>query len=55
MPGRFQHLQAHASEIENIAVAKRAESVCGFGRSPQTYRCAHTIAQLQVAGDKIGV
>ena len=52
---RFQHLQAHASEFENVAIAKRSKRVRRFRRGAQIDCCAHAIAQLQMPGDKIGV
>ena len=55
MARRFQHLQANASEFENVAIAKRSKRVRRFGRGAEIDRCAHAIAQLQMPGDKIGV
>ena len=52
---RFQHLQAHAPEFENVAIAKRSKRVRRFGRGAEIDRCAHAIAQLQMPGDEIGV
>src|SRR5208282_2196558 len=52
---RFQRLQAHASEFENVAIAKRSERIRRSSRSAQIDSCARSITQLQMPGDKIGV
>ena len=52
---RFQHLQAHAPEFENVAIVKRSKRVPRFRRGAQIDRRAHAIAQLQMPGDEIGV
>ena len=52
---RFQRLQAHAPEFQNVAIAQRSERVRRFRRGAQINCRAGSIAQLQMAGDKIGV
>ena len=51
----FQNLQAHASEFERVAVAKRSERVTRLRRRAEADRRADAIAQFQMSGDKIGV
>ena len=53
--GRFQHLQAHAAEFENVAIVKRREGVGRLRGGAEIDGRADAIAQLQMAGDEIGV
>jgi hypothetical protein len=52
---RFQDLQPDPPEFENLVVAQRRECEGCVCRSAQSDSCAHTIAQLQMSGNKIGV
>ena len=55
MARRFQCLEAHAAEFDNVAIVKRSKRVAGFRRGAQINFRAHAIAQFQMAGDEIGV
>ena len=55
MAGRFERLEAHASEFENVAIMQRSKRVPGFGGGAQIDGRAHAIAQLQMPGHEIGV
>src|SRR5882757_525632 len=51
----FQSLQTYASELENVAIAKRRKCVRCFRRAAQIDGRASAIAQLQMSGNEIGV
>ena len=55
MPRRFQRLQAHATEFQSVAIAKRCKRVFRFGSGAEIDFRADAIAQLQMPGDEIGV
>ena len=55
MARRFQHLQAHAPEFDNFAIAQGSKRVRRFRRGAEINRGALAIAQFQMPGDKIGV
>ena len=52
---RLQGLQAHLSEPDRVAVAQRHEVVLGRRSLSQVHAGADAIAQLEVAGDEVGV
>jgi hypothetical protein len=52
---RFQDLQPDPPEFENLVVAQRSECEGCVCRSAPSVSCAHTIAQLQMFGNKISV
>ena len=53
--GRFEGLQAHASELEDLAIAKRNEYIRCLRRGSQIDFCAYPIAQFQMPSNEIGV
>ncbi len=55
MARRFERLQAHASEFNDVAIVKRSKRVRRFRRGAQINFRAHAIAQLEMPGDEIGV
>ena len=56
MPGRFQNFEDNIiSETKRTAVLHRRKGVLGFSAGPQMNLRAHSVAQLQVAGDEIGM
>jgi len=52
---RFERLQAHATELENLTVVKRGEGVRRFRRGAQINCRAGAIAQLDMPGHEISV
>ena len=52
---RFQYLEAHTSEFKNGAVTERCKRVSGLSCGAEVDGRARAIAQLQMAGNKIGV
>src|SRR5215469_6191340 len=55
MPGRFERFEAHAAEFHQSPVAERGETVSRLCGRPEVDRRPCTIAQLQMAGDEVGV
>ncbi len=55
MAGSFEHLQAQPREVQGIAVLHWHEGVFRLGAGAEMDGRAATVAQLQVAGDEIGV
>ncbi len=53
--GRLQRLQADASEFDGVVITKRRECVARFCRRAEIDGRARAIAQLQMAGDEIGM
>ena len=53
--GRFERGQADLAELDDVAVAKRREPVLGLRRGAEIDRGAGPIAQLEMAGDEVGV
>jgi hypothetical protein len=51
----LQHLEAYASEFENVAIVKRSKRERRFSRCTEIDRRARAIAQLQMSGNEIGV
>ncbi len=52
---RFQRLQAHVAEFDEVAVGEGSEAIFRLRRRAQIDRRARAVAQLQVAGDEIRV
>ena len=55
MARRFERLQADAAELDAVAVLQRRERVLRLRGGAQIDRRARAIAQLQMAGDEVGV
>jgi hypothetical protein len=55
MAGSFEDFEAQFRELERIAVFHRHESVFRLGTGAEMDGRAATVAQLQVAGDEVGV
>src|SRR5277367_4238546 len=59
MAGGLKHLEAQMRELERIAVLHRHEGVFGLGAGTKMDGCTTflgtQVAQLQMAGDKVGV
>ena len=53
--GGLEHLQAQSREVERIAVLHRHEGVFRLGAGAEMDGRAATVAQFQMAGDKVGV
>ena len=53
--GSLEHLHAQSREVERIAVLHGDEGVFGLGAGAEMDGRAATVAQLQVAGDEVGV
>ena len=52
---RFEGLQAHASELEDLAIAKRNEYIRCLRHGSQIDFCAYPIAQFQMSSNEIGM
>ena len=55
MAGRFQRGHPHAAEFNRLVVAERLEGVFRAGGGAEVDRRAGAIAQLQVAGQEVGM
>ena len=53
--GGFEDLQAHAGEVECVAVVHGDEGVLGDGAGAEMDGGAAAIAELEMAGDEVGV
>ena len=53
--GGFKDLQAHAGEVECVAVVHGDEGVLGDGAGAEVDGGAAAVAELEVAGDEVGV
>ena len=54
-PGVSSTCEAQPRELERIAVLHRHEGVFRLGARAEMDGCAATVAQFQMAGDKVGV
>ena len=55
MARRFEHGQPDAPQLHFIAVGHRRERVLGAGLRPEVDRRPDAVAELEVAGDEVGV
>ena len=53
--GSFEGFQANAAKLDDAAVIERSEAVFGLGFGAEINCGADTIAEFQMAGDKVGV
>ena len=53
MPRRFERLQSHLPEIDDVAVAERCERELGLRCRTQVDRRADAVAQLEVTGNEV--
>ena len=53
--GRLERLESHLSELDRVAVGERRELVLGLGPRAQIDLRADAIAQLEMAGQEVGV
>ena len=55
MAGGLENLEAHAGEVERVAIVHGVEGVLGDGAGAEMDGGAATVAELEVAGDEVGV
>ncbi len=55
MPGRLEHLEPDPPELDRLPVGERGEGVLGLGPRAQEDLGADPVAELQVAGEEVGV
>ena len=55
MAGRFERSHPHAAELDRLAVVERMEGVFRAGGGAEVDGRAGAIAQLQVAGQEVGM
>ena len=55
VPRRLERLQPHSPQVDDVAVVERRERILGPRGGAQIDRRAGAIAQLEVAGDEVGV
>ena len=55
MAGGFEDLKTQSGEVEGVAVVHRHEGVLGFCAGAEMDGCAALVAQLEMAGNEVGV
>ena len=55
MPGRLERLQSHSTKFDDVLIVERSERVLRFCCRTQIDPRADAIAQLEVAGNEVGM